>query len=124
MTDEDTRKEDQERFGGKKIFISGPMTGKPNYNFDVFDFWEEKIKRAGGECVNPAHISRKFKAEDVLKHGEVFQQMVTAQLEAMKHKCDTILLLDGWENSSGVRAELATALNLGFTIILETPGEG
>lgn len=105
-------------FKGKTVFISGPMTGKPGYNFKAFDEWERRINEAGGGAVNPARISRQYKAEKILEHGEEFKEMVERQLAEL-YGCDTILLLDGWEKSSGVRAELKAALEGGLEIVLE-----
>lgn len=102
-----------------KIFISGPMTGFEHFNFPKFDAWEKKLNAEGHQAVNPAHISRKFKKAEILAYGDKFKQMVSEQLELEK-SCDAILLLDGWEKSQGVRAELKTAIELDLKIILES----
>lgn len=101
-----------------KVFISGPMRGYEKYNFPKFDKVEEKLRANGVECVNPGHISRKFKEKDVNSDVSVYNEMVRQQLEAEK-TCNAILLLDGWERSKGVVEELRTALDLGMTIFLE-----
>lgn len=102
-----------------KIFISGPMTGYENFNFPEFDYWEYVLREIGGyDVVNPAHISRKFKKEEVLKHGEVFKKMVDMQLDELE-TCDILFLLDGWEKSEGARNELLAALELGLKIVLQ-----
>ena len=101
-----------------KIFISGPMTGYENFNFDKFDKIAEKLRRAGVDVVNPADICRKYKKEKVLADESVFDAMIAEQQEAEK-TCAGILLLDGWEASKGVRLELKTALDGGADVFLE-----
>jgi len=102
----------------KKIFISGPMTGYPDFNFPRFNLAVQQLKEAGIDCVNPVDICRKYKKERVLADKTVFDQMIADQQKEEK-TCDAILLLDGWEKSKGVRLELKTALDLDFPIYLE-----
>ena len=101
------------------IFISGPMTGLTNYNFDKFNAVAARLENAGYKVVNPVVICKKFKKEEVVKHKEVFDAMVAEQQVAEREQCDAILLLDGWELSLGVRLELQTAIELKFRIFLE-----
>lgn len=101
-----------------KVFISGPMTGYENFNFDKFDRIAGKLWRAGVDSVNPADICRKYKKERVLADKSAFDAMIAEQQEAEK-TCTGILLLDGWEASKGVRLELKTALDGGADVFLE-----
>ena len=102
----------------KKVFLSGPMTGYPGYNFQRFNLAEKQLADAGIECVNPVHICKKYKEEHVLADKAIFDKMITEQQEA-ERTCDAILLLDGWQMSKGVRLELKTALEMGMQIFLE-----
>ncbi len=43
------------------IFISGPMTGFPNYNFGHFNEVAAKLDKHGIFNVNPVKICKKFK---------------------------------------------------------------
>lgn len=108
---------DNER--NKAIFISGPMTGLPNYNFDKFNEVAAKLENAGCKVVNPVKICKKYKQETVIKDKSAFDAMVAEQQKAEREECDSIILLDGWEKSRGVRLELKTALDLDFKIFLE-----
>lgn len=102
----------------KKIFLSGPMTGYPGYNFQRFNLVEKQLAAAGIECVNPVHICKKYKEKDVLSDKTVFDKMVAEQQFA-ESECDAILLLDGWQMSKGVRLELKIALDMDMKIYLE-----
>ena len=102
----------------KKVFLSGPMTGYPGYNFQRFNLAEKQLADAGIECVNPVNICKKYKEEHVLADKAVFDKMIAEQQEA-ERECDAILLLDGWQMSKGVRLELKTALEMDMQIFLE-----
>ena len=102
----------------KKIFISGPMTGYPEFNFPYFNCVARQLKDAGLDFVNPVDVCKKYKKETVLSDPAKFQQMVDEQ-QKLERECDAILLLDGWEKSKGVRLELKTALELDMKIYLE-----
>jgi len=110
-------KKNKEKIRG--IFISGPMTGFENYNFDKFNEIAARLIRAGYNVINPVNICKKFKQEEVIKSKEAFDAMVAEQQVAEREQCDAILLLDGWELSLGVRLELQTAIELKFQIFLE-----
>lgn len=101
-----------------RIFLSGPMTGYDNFNFDKFNFIESVLKQYGVDVVNPVHICKKYKAEDVLNDKSVFDKMVAEQQEAEK-TCNAIMLLHDWQNSKGVKLELKTAANLDFKFFLD-----
>ena len=102
----------------KKVFLSGPMTGYPGYNFQRFNLAEKQLADAGIECVNPVNICKKYKEEYVLADKAVFDKMIAEQQEA-ERECDAILLLDGWQMSKGVKLELKTALEMDMQIFLE-----
>ena len=102
----------------KKVFLSGPMTVYPGYNFQRFNLAEKQLADAGIECVNPVHICKKYKEEHVLADKAVFDKMIAEEQEA-ERECDAILLLDGWQMSKGVRLELKIALEMDMQIFLE-----
>jgi hypothetical protein len=106
-----------EDFKKFKIFIAGPMSGYPNYNFNKFDAYEKFFKINGIDCINPGRISRKFKEVEVNNDINIYNEMVRLQQEAQK-TCNAILLLDGWQWSE-LYAKLKTwhLLVSGFRLI-------
>ena len=102
-----------------RIFIAGPMRGYENYNFKKFDHTEELLRQLGFDVVNPARISRKFKESEVNSDIAVYNKMVDMQQDA-ERTCNTILLLDGWQWSEGVKLEVRTASELGMQFLLES----
>ena len=94
-----------------KIYIAGPMTGLPNYNFDAFDRAAEMLRTRGLEPVNPADNGRKFLAENGGRepNWEEYRDLLN-QGRDMLRQCSKIYLLKGWENSKGAIEELSYAL--------------
>ena len=101
-----------------KVFLSGPMTGYDNFNFEKFDSIGARLAKAGVETVNPVNICRKYKKDRVLADKAVFARMVEEQQVAEK-TCSAILMFNGWETSNGARLELDTALKNGLDVYLE-----
>jgi len=97
----------------KKIYISGPMTGLPNWNFPSFNRVAQKIRDQGEfEVINPA------------EYGLVEQTVEDRcfiMAKAMTDICnsDALYMLEGWEDSSGARAEWALGYALGLEIVYE-----
>ena len=102
-----------------KIFISGPMTGYPDYNFPAFDKVEQLLNSKGIKTVSPVTICQEYSQEAVIKDKTLFAKMVEKQQDAEK-TCTAILLLKGWEASNGARLELNTALKNCLDIFQES----
>jgi hypothetical protein len=89
-----------------RIYIAGPMTGKPEWNFPAFFEAAEALKRAGYEPVNPAEA---FGGDTSRTHQEYMRE-ACRQLAT----CQGILLLDGWRESKGATFECCIAHVLGM----------
>lgn len=91
----------------KRIYIAGPMSGLPGYNFPAFHAAAETWRAHGYEVVNPAENN------DTSQSYEWYiRRAILGLLE-----CDTIVMLPGWERSHGARMEHAIATNLGMTML-------
>lgn len=108
-----------------KVYIAGPMTNMPNFNFVTFDRAKIALESFGYEVVCPTDIDR--------QHGwvtEVNGQVLTTELfdidTAVKvccnfvAGCDAIALLPGWHKSYGAKKELAVALENDLSVLLLT----
>jgi hypothetical protein len=103
----------------KNIYIAGPMSGYPEYNFPAFDHAAKLLRKLGHRVTNPAELDRLAGI-----HEHTAQLPVNAKREAMKRDCaaicdcNLIALLPGWEKSAGVKVELTLAGYLGIPAIL------
>jgi nucleoside 2-deoxyribosyltransferase len=73
----------------KRVYIAGPMTGIPEYNFPAFHDAADLWRQAGWEVLNPA--------ESCDGNTELpYYHYVLHDIELIK-TCDAIALLDGWD---------------------------
>ncbi len=95
----------------QKIYISGPMTGYPEYNYPAFNAAENYLQIFGYDKIeNPAKNPKQQCWEDYMKVA--LAQMLT---------CDTVVILPGWDKSKGAREEIRIANLLKMPVItLET----
>jgi hypothetical protein len=102
-------------------YISGRMTGLPEYNYPAFFAAEEYILKnwpyTTDEPIvhNPARIDELHDL-DPNDRTNSREWYLTEALE-MLLKCDTIVMLDGWEESAGARLEFDIAKELKMTIL-------
>lgn len=89
--------------GQQKVFISGPMTGLPNYNYDAFNAAADKLRTLGYEVENPASNPEQ-------PSWEGYMRLALIQLL----QSDIVAQLPGWENSRGARMEHDVADELGI----------
>lgn len=103
----------------RKIYIAGPMTGLPGYNYAKFNAWAEFLRISGWDVANPAEIGEKFgTADEINADKQLLETVMAAEIEELA-TCDAVFLLKGWQNSRGSRKELAVALSRDLEIILQ-----
>lgn len=113
-----------------KVYIAGPMRGIPLYNFPAFDKAHFDLRRQGHDVKDPAKMDRILDGLyperlpaghdwNEIPEGFDFEKCVTRDIEAVRW-CDAIYMLDGWEKSTGARAEKALAEWCGKRIIYQT----
>lgn len=108
-----------------KIYVAGPMRGKPDFNFPAFDKASAFLRRLGHTVFNPADRDRSVLPEgfDDLPLAEReatiirdidAREALAADMKFIAEEAEGIWMLEGWETSLGARAEhaLATALKL------------
>ena len=92
---------------GKKVYLSGPITGKKNYK-GLFLYVEELIKLCDVfRIFNPAS-----QISDSLDYEQAMKRCVAALAEY-----EAIVMLPGWHTSKGARLEHDIALACGINII-------
>ena len=93
----------------KKIYLSGPMTGMPDYNYPAFHAVAERFRQAGWDVVSPAENFGGY----VDLPRESFLRMDVSQIAT----CDAIAMLPGWRESRGARMEYLIAHELGMEML-------
>jgi hypothetical protein len=88
------------------LYISGPMTGLPNYNRAAFDRAEDTLVARGHNVWSPAR----------LPPGHDWEWYMTQCLAALP-TCDGVALLPGWRYSRGANIEVAAAHNMGMPVL-------
>ena len=113
-----------------KIYLAGPMRGKPNFNFPAFDFAAARLREQGYKVFSPADKDREEIGaeafvnatgdEDELarKSAYTINDALAADTLYICREANAVALLPGWENSTGAQAERALAVALGLTIII------
>lgn len=101
----------------KRIYIAGPMTGLPEFNFPAFHAAAAALRAAGFDAVNPAEIN----SDTAMPWAECMRRDIPELLT-----CDTIAVLPGWENSNGATLEvfIAKALSMPVVTVDELAGAG
>ena len=102
-----------------KVYLSGPMSGLPESNFPAFNHGAKLLRGMGVELVNPAELNPGCDAPPVDAPPEVhkayWQKCLRVDVRELTH-CDAIVLLPGWEYSSGAHLELHNARQFGLLI--------
>jgi hypothetical protein len=95
--------------GMQKMYLSGPMTGKDDWNHSEFHRVAAEFRLAGFEVCNPAEF---FDGDTERSRSEYMREAFKYLLEA-----DTIVLLPDWQESEGSRIEAAVAKELDLIIV-------
>jgi len=92
-----------------KTYLSGPMTGLPNFNYPEFNRVAALLRAKGEFVFNPTEHNWDVNNFPIREAFATYCNFIC--LEA-----DKIVLLKGWQNSLGVSAELALAKNCGLIV--------
>lgn len=91
-----------------KVYLSGPMTGLPDYNYPAFNAAAAKLRALGFDVDNPAE--HHGGAQDLDR--AVYMR---SDIESLL-KVHAVALLPGWGNSKGATLEVNIARELGLRI--------
>lgn len=113
----------------KRVYIAGPMTGIPRFNFPAFDYATIRWRDAGWEVVSPADLTRDLWRERfgedfdpastdpaISAGGDIYRDFLREDIRAIL-SCDAIALLPGWRKSKGVAVELTVARAMKLAVL-------
>lgn len=85
------------------IYLSGPMTGYPEYNFPLFNSTAKWLRESGHRVYNPAEFPNNWTEKaDVRKAFASYCAFICLEATA-------IVMLPGWTASKGAVIELGLA---------------
>lgn len=93
-----------------KIYLSGKMTGLPDFNEPAFNKAEALFRGQGYEVFNPICLTGQFES-----WGEYMKRDIEELI-----KCDEVAVLDDWIKSRGAKLEVAIAKVLNMRVISAT----
>lgn len=94
-----------------RVYIAGPIHGRPEHNAPVFEEAAIALYRAGHEPVSPLELHGAPEERDAKTRGEIMHTDIRALLE-----CDGVLMLDDWTRSRGARLEREVAIQCGLRV--------
>lgn len=88
-----------------KIYIAGPMTGRPQFNYPAFHHAAALLRAAGHVVISPAE-----NPAPACGSWLGYMRMSVAQVASV----DCLVMLPGWPRSKGARIEFILAKLLGL----------
>jgi len=104
------------------LYITGPMTGIPQFNIPAFDAAAAALRSQGYDVTNPAEeedtpavraaglASTTGNLADLIPTGETWGDLLARDVKIVADRVDGIVLLPGWEKSRGARLEAFVAV--------------
>lgn len=99
-----------------KVYLAGPMTGLPRWNFDAFAAAAAELRAAGYDVTSP----HEFDLDDGFDPDAPVEGFTQDDLHAAMRRdvqavlgVDAVVLLPGWHDSTGARLEASVASAIG-----------
>ena len=107
----------------KTIYISGKVTNLCEEATEKrFKEAEEYLLSKGHQVINPVEDIKELTEEKLLDKDNrdgIMRDLIATLVLA----CDTIYMLDGWQDSEGANQELKVARAMNFEVIFENEGK-
>lgn len=95
------------------VYLSGPMTGYPKWNFPAFAEGAARLRERGLAVLSPAEKDLEA-GFDPASDGEDFDLRAALEWDvAAVLRADAVVTLPGWEDSPGCLVEVLTAEGMG-----------
>lgn len=98
------------------IYLSGPMSGIPDYNYPLFNRAAKSLRNIGLDIANPAEIKKNPALSNFDEEG-IWAYYMTEALK-LQLTCDAWAGLEGWTKSRGALREFNIAVDLRHKLFL------
>lgn len=108
-----------------RYYLAGPMSGRPKFNYPLFDSVAKELRSYGMDVQSPAEMDlpEVRKAALASKDGmmaafnkvsnETWGDFLARDVKLIADSLDAIILLPEWETSKGARLEAFVSINCG-----------
>ena len=90
------------------FYLSGPMTGLPDYNRPAFDEAAETLRKQGYAVFSPSEVGSR---DQIMSRSWYMRKDIEALLQS-----DAVMMLPDWEQSEGAKLEFEIAKQLELRI--------
>lgn len=94
------------------IYVAGPMTGLPDYNYPAFNAAAEQLRAAGYAVLNPVDSEKHNPTPGTPQGWDWYMRHALR----MVLNVDGLAVLPGWESSKGALLEVDVARALALTV--------
>lgn len=109
-----------------KVYLAGPMTGYPQFNFPLFEAATKKLRDEGFDVISPheqdspAVQKEAWASADGVLHGgkiagETWGDILSKDVKIVADKVTGIVFLPNWFKSRGARLEAFVAILCGHS---------
>lgn len=98
-------------------YLSGPMTGYPEYNYPEFERVKKILEKQGYRIESPHECEPE---PEGTPENELWEKMMLKCMKKMEN-CTAIILMEGWPESRGARRELEYAIHHGWPVFYFNP---
>jgi hypothetical protein len=91
------------------VYLSGPMTGLPDFNRPAFHAAAAALRAQGYVVINPAEVD--------LGPAATWVDYMRIHLAEIARRVTQVFVLPGWEGSRGAQLEVHVARSLGLPVV-------
>lgn len=91
------------------VYLSGPMTGLPDFNRPAFHAAAAALREQGHVVINPAEVD--------LGPDATWADYMRIHLAEIARRVTQVFVLPGWESSRGAQLEVHVARSLGLPVV-------
>lgn len=112
-----------------RLYIAGPMSGIPHFNFEAFDAMATRLRREGHDVVSPAEMDDPADREAAMSSpdghmlnytgatAKTWGDFLSRDVKLLADDgIEGVVVLPGWERSKGARLETFVARLVGLRV--------